>query len=117
MGVAAVKLDYAKIGKRVRRRRNKQSMTQETLAELCDVTPQYISNIERAVSIPSTETIMQLAIALDTTPDEFLVGAVRFDEPGEKWRGVAEQLRTLTPRQLELAAQLIEVAARQKPEE
>ena len=72
----------------------------------------YLSNIERGISVPSTEVIMRLAAALDTTPDSFLVGAVQPD-PQEKWRSVAERLRTLSPRQLDLAEQLIEVASTQ----
>ena len=48
---------------------------------------------------------MRLAAALDTTPDEFLVGTVRHE--GNLWRSVAEELRGLTPGQLELTAQFI----------
>ena len=39
--------------------------------------------------------------ALDTTPDAFLVGTAR--PAGEEWRGVAELLRGMTPKKLELA--------------
>ena len=55
---------------------------------------------------------MRLALALDTTPDAFLVGAVKTDEQ-EQWRKVAQRLRMLSPRQLNLAEELIDVAARQ----
>ena len=60
-----------------------------------------MSNIERAVSIPPTEVIMRLAIALDTTPDEFLVGTARHE--GEEWKNVAELLRGMDEKQLALA--------------
>ena len=43
---------------------------------------------------------MRLALALNTTPDEFLVGAVRHEEGA--WRSVAERLRGMSPRQLSL---------------
>ncbi|WP_186565533.1 helix-turn-helix domain-containing protein [Lawsonibacter celer] len=95
-------LDYHTIGKRIKRRRNQCQMTQEKLAELCNVSEQYISNIERAVSIPSTEVIMRLAAILDTTPDEFLVGTIR-REGGEAWKNTAELLRGMEGRRLELA--------------
>ena len=81
------------IGRRIARRRKKLRLTQAKVAELCDITNQYLSNIERATSVPSLETIMRLAAALDTTPDEFLVGAARPEK--DEWRSVAEQLRTL----------------------
>lgn len=62
-----------------------------------------MSNIERAISIPSTEVVMGLAIALDTTPDEFLVGAVKYTQDDEKWRNAAELLRGMDEKQLEMA--------------
>ena len=48
---------------------------------------------------------MRLAIALDTTPDEFLVGTARHGD--EKWKDVAESLKNLSPRQLELTENFI----------
>ena len=45
---------------------------------------------------------MRLAAALDTTPDEFLVGTAR-REGDESWKAAAELLRGMSPRQLELA--------------
>jgi hypothetical protein len=44
---------------------------------------------------------MRLAIALDTTPDEFLVGTVRQED--ERWKNVAQRLRGMDARQLDLA--------------
>ena len=107
-----MKLDYRAIGKRIARRRKELVLTQAKLAEACDISDQYLSNIERAVSIPSTEVIMRLALALDTTPDEFLVGTACHE--GEAWRDVAEGLRTLTPGQLALVRNFIRWAAEQK---
>ena len=54
---------------------------------------------------------MRLAAALDTTPDEFLVGAARPEK--DEWRSVAEQLRTLSPQQLELVRSFIEWTTQQ----
>ncbi len=104
-------LDYHMIGRRIARRRKKLRLTQAKVAELCDITNQYLSNIERATSVPSLETIMRLAAALDTTPDEFLVGAARPEK--DEWRSVAEQLRTLSPQQLELVRSFIEWTTQQ----
>jgi len=98
-----MKLDYSLIGLRIRKCRKRLGYTQEKLAELADTSSQYISNIERAVSIPSTEAVMKLAIALDTTPDEFLVGAVRHQNEDESWRGVGDLLRGMDEKQLEMA--------------
>lgn len=100
-----MELDYTEIGRRVARRRKQLKLTQEFLAELIDVTPQYISHIERARSIPSTEVIMRLAIALETTPDEFLVGTARHED--QRWRTVSERLRGMSDGQLDMIENFI----------
>lgn len=107
-----MELDYAEIGKRIARRRKALGLTQAKVSEMVDTSTPYISNIERSISIPSTEVIMRLAIALDTTPDEFLVGTVRYGE--EPWKDVAEKLRDLTSEQLALADSFLSWLSQQK---
>ena len=70
-------LDYKEIGKRIARRRKMLNLTQAKAEEMSDIGYGYLTSIERGVSIPSTEVVMRLALALDTTPDEFLVGTSR----------------------------------------
>lgn len=96
-----MKLDYTEIGQRIARRRKELGLRQAEVCERADINYKYLSCIERATSIPSLEVIMRLALALDTTPDEFLVGSVRHQD--EAWRDVAELLRGMDDRQLELA--------------
>lgn len=96
-----MQLDYTVIGKNVARRRRELGLTQAEVEEMADLGQKYLSVIERAVSIPSIEVIMRLAVALDTTPDEFLVGAARHEN--EEWRSVAELLRMMDKKQLDLA--------------
>lgn len=95
-----MKLDYTEIGRRIACRRKQLNLTQEYLAEVVEVTPQYISHIECARSIPSTEVVMRLAIALETTPDEFLVGTVRYKD--QRWRNISERLQGMSDGQLDL---------------
>ncbi len=57
---------------------------------------------------------MRLAIALDTTPDEFLVGAVKHEEDEEKWREVAELLRGMDEKQLDMAKSFLLWLSEQK---
>ena len=106
-------LDYSLIGGRIKKRRKRLKLTQEQVAEQVDISNQHMSNIERAKSIPSTETIMKLAAALDTTPDEFLVGSSRW--PGEEWKAVADKLRPLDGRQLDLVSSFIDWVTEHKP--
>lgn len=99
-------LDYNLIGIRIRKRRKSLNLTQMKTAEAADISVNYLSNIERAVSIPSTEVIMRLALALSTTPDEFLVGAARVE--GDRWKNVAEPLRGMSEEQLDLVENFIQ---------
>ena len=94
-------LDYHEIGKRIARRRKQLGLKQSAVEEKADIGYKYLSSIERGISIPSIEVVMRLSLALDTTPDAFLVGPAR--PAGEEWRGVAELLRGMTPKKLELA--------------
>ncbi|MGM9521373.1 MAG: helix-turn-helix domain-containing protein [Oscillospiraceae bacterium] len=100
-----MELDYAEIGRRIARRRKELGLKQSEAEERADIGYKYLSNIERGISIPSTEVIMRLAAALDTTPDEFLVGTAQREN--EEWRNVADLLRTLDDKQLALTKSFI----------
>ena len=107
-----MELDYQEIGRRIARRRKQLKLKQAETEERAGIAYKYLSNIERGVSIPSTEVIMRLSLALETTPDEFLVGTVRKQD--ERWKDVAEQLRTLNAKQLKLIESLIPWALEQE---
>jgi len=94
-------LDYKEIGRRIAKRRRQMNLKQSVVEERAEIGCKYLSSIERGLSIPSTEVIMRLAVALETTPDAFLVGTAR--QEGERWRNVAERLRAMDERQLDLA--------------
>lgn len=64
-----MELDYKAIGTRIAQRRKQLGLKQSEVEEAADIGFKYLSNIERGISIPSTEVIMRLALALDTTPD------------------------------------------------
>lgn len=107
-----MELDYKLIGKRIAKRRKQLGLRQATVEEMADLGQKYLSTIECARSIPSTEVIMRLAIALETTPDEFLVGAARHE--GEAWKNVAELLRGMDEKQLAMAESFLRWLSEQK---
>ncbi len=107
-----MELDYSEIGRRIARRRKELGLRQIQVCERAGINDKYLSCIERATSIPSLEVIMKLALALDTTPDEFLTGSVRYED--EQWRDVAELMRGMDPRQLELARSFLTWLSDQK---
>lgn len=96
-----MELDYSQIGQRIARRRKELGLRQVEVCERAGINDKYLSCIERASSIPSLEVVMKLALALDTTPDEFLTGSVRYHQ--DQWRDVAELMRSMNPKQLQLA--------------
>jgi len=107
-----VDLDYKEIGRRIARRRKELGLKQSTVEERANIGYKYLSVIERGFSIPSTEVVMKLAAALDTTPDEFLVGTVRHEDG--QWKNVAELLRPMDEKQLDLARSFLLWLADQK---
>lgn len=60
---------YKKLGKRIRLERFKKNITQEKLAELVDVSPSYIGQIERGERNVPLDTLVKIATNLDVTID------------------------------------------------
>ena len=50
-------IDYTTIGRNIRKRRLEKGLTQEAIAEMLDVTPDYISKIEHAQKHPSLKVL------------------------------------------------------------
>ena len=63
-----VEIDYLAIGKRIRTARLSKKMTQETLSNMIDVAPTYVSSIENG----HTKLSLGIAQSLDTTVDQLL---------------------------------------------
>ncbi len=64
----------AQIGKRVKQAREAAELTQERLAELTDITPQYLSSVERGTVGLSVPILMRLCSVLSVSSDFILVG-------------------------------------------
>lgn len=107
-----MELDYSEIGRRIARRRKELGLRQVQVCERAGINDKYLSCIERATSIPSLEVIMKLALALDTTPDEFLTGSIRYE--GDEWRDIAELMRNMSSGQLNLAKNFLTWLSEQK---
>lgn len=68
-----MQVDYTAIGKRIREIRKKQGMSQEMLAAKVDISPPHMSNIENGNTKFSLKVLIEIANALDTTPDMLLL--------------------------------------------
>lgn len=100
-----MELDYKEIGRRIARRRKELGLRQVQVCERAGINDKYLSCIERATSIPSLEVVMKLALAMETTPDEFLTGSIRYES--EAWLDVAELLRGMDEKKLSMAKSLL----------
>ena len=67
-------LNYVEIGKRIKLKRKEMNLTQEKLSEIIDVSPSYISEIERGSSICSLATITNICTVLQTSLDYLVFG-------------------------------------------
>lgn len=65
------------IGKNIRKYRTAKKMTQEKLAEMVDVSLNYMGQIERSEKTPSFETFIAIANALEVSADMLLCDVIK----------------------------------------
>lgn len=65
-----------RIGERIQACRKKLGLKQETLAEKVEISPNYLSAIERGVKIPKLDTFIRIINALEVSADEILVDVI-----------------------------------------
>lgn len=95
--------DYKELGKRIARRRKQLGLKQSQVNEMAGLSDKYLSNIERAVSIPSIDVLMKLCAVLKTTPDELLLGTQNAGSIGNVGRIAAMKVDGM-PREKQLLA-------------
>lgn len=64
------------IGKRIQEYRKKKGMTQEQLSELLDISPHYLSALERGIYNIKLETLVKILNHLDCSADEIFCDVV-----------------------------------------
>ena len=65
-------MDFRAIGQKIKERRLDQGVTQEHIANLLDVNPSHISNIECGRAHPSLSALIQIANILQCSVDYFI---------------------------------------------
>jgi len=66
-------LAYDEIGIRIRKERLKQSLSQEKLAEKCDISTSFMGHIERGTKKMSVDTLVRIAYELNLSTDYLLM--------------------------------------------
>lgn len=67
-------MNLTEIGSRIKAERKRRSLSQEKLAEMINVTPHYIYEIERGLKAMSLETLANMTEALEISSDFILFG-------------------------------------------
>ncbi len=86
-------MDYADLGKRVRRHRTDLHMTQENLAQQIGVSTSFIGHVERGTRKASLETLVALANALDVSLDYLLAASLNKGALGPMPEGLNQSQR------------------------
>jgi transcriptional regulator with XRE-family HTH domain len=66
-------MDYKQIGSQIMKYRKQKGFTQESLAEILQITPQAISKWENGITLPDSAILIDLSNALDTSIDDILL--------------------------------------------
>lgn len=83
-------IDLIGIGKRVKTARTEHKLTREKLAEIVNVTPHYIYEIERGMKAMSLETLANISSALELSSDYILFG--KYHNPDDSVFAMLEEL-------------------------
>ncbi len=102
-------VDYKEVGKRIAARRKALGLKQSAVNEAAGLSDKYLSNIETARSIPSIDVLMRICAALDTTPDQILLGCVKEKEKANMNRLIIEKLDDLSGTKQNLVYKFIEI--------
>lgn len=92
------------IGERIKAAREHAGLTQEQFAERIDVSPQYVSDLERGVVGVSIATLKRVCTCLGVSSDQILFGAA----PANRAASLAGKCEALTDRQFRLLTQIVE---------
>lgn len=100
-------MEKAELGKRIREERRKRGYSQHELAKKANICVMYLSEIERGIKMPSLNSFIQIAEALEESADFLLRGELNsgqvyiYDE-------ITQKLRDLTPAQRKAAADILD---------
>ena len=92
------------VGEQIKLARERSRITQEQFAERIEVSPQYVSDLERGVVGVSIATLKRICIALGISSDQILFG----QKTESRAAAIAEKCKTLSEKQYILLSEIIE---------
>lgn len=91
------------IGQEVKIAREHRKMTQEQFAEAIDVSPQYVSDLERGLVGVSVATLKRICTVLGVSSDRILFGA----DSEASMAVIGDQCRSLSGEQMSILSDIV----------
>lgn len=91
------------IGEQIKSARERAKLTQEQFAERIDVSPQYVSDLERGVVGASIATLKSICTVLGVSSDQILFGS----ETENRAAAIAEKCKSLSEKQYMILSEII----------
>ena len=111
-------MNYKFLGEQIRKQRKLKKYTLEQLAEILDVSTTFIGQIERAKGVPSLETLVKIANALEISVDSLLFENLNSNSGDTHFLNkITELTETFTPREKNLVLKNIELLKEFKEKE
>lgn len=105
-------MNQTEVGFRIKQCRKIKKLTQENLAELINVSPHYIYEIEKGMKTMSLPTLVDIASALELSTDYLLFGtqsaSITMSEKKCSFDRLNQLLQNLSPQQRDNVADILE---------
>lgn len=107
-----VSFDATLFGKRVRAVRNERNLTREQLAEMCEISPVHLRNIESGNALPSMPIFMALSNVLKVSPNYLTQDFATCVSDNEHDR-ITQRILKATPKQAAIIDAMLAAALEQ----
>lgn len=106
-------MDSKSLGRQILQCRLEKKLSQSQLAEMAGVTQQTVRHYEYGTKVPSLETLICVANALDVGLDKLLCRQLKAAKP-IRLHGIAKKLEPLSPDQLVIFEDVLNTLLRHK---
>ncbi len=106
-------MPYAEIGRNIRKYRKQQGLTQERLAEVSNLSTNYLGAIERGEKTLTLKTLIGIVDALDITADLLLCDSIK-NGYQIKSSMITERLEKLSPSERNKILKMIDIMLEEK---
>lgn len=105
-----MEIDYAALGQKIRIERQKNNLSQDKLAELCEISTSYLGHIERGTRKMSLETLVTIANVLNISLDYLLTD--NLTQSSALFSLLNSQLQSASPTKAEQLTKIIKILSK-----